>query len=88
MSFRGGSVQSALDAFFPSLGAVGADVLVSDRALAKARSKLHVPALWALNDRLLSGVQAQGQLHLFKGRRLVCADGTMLVTCSPPAVPA
>ena len=78
LSFRGGSVQSALDAFFPSLGAVGAGVLVSDRALAKARAKLHVPALWALNERLLSCVETQGQLHLFKGRRLVCADGTIL----------
>ncbi len=78
LSFRGGSVQSALDAFFPGLGAVGAGVLVSDRALAKARAKLHVPALWALNERLLSCVETQGRLHLFKGRRLVCADGTIL----------
>jgi hypothetical protein len=78
LSFRGASVQSALDAFFPSLGAHGAGVLVSDRALAKARSKLHVPALWALNDRLIDTVQSQGQLHMFKGRRLVCADGTVL----------
>lgn len=78
LSFRGGSVQSELDAFFASLGADGATVLVSDRALAKARSKLHVPALWALNDRLIDTVQTHGQLHLFKGRRLVCADGTVL----------
>ena len=78
LSFRGGSVQSELDAFFASLGAHGAGVLVSDRALAKARSKLHVPALWALNDRLIDAVQSQGQLHLFKGRRLVCADGSVL----------
>ena len=78
LSFRGGSVQSALDAFFPGLGAVGAGVLVSERALAKARAKLHVPALWALNERLLCCVETQGQLHLFKGRRLVCADGTIL----------
>jgi hypothetical protein len=78
LSFRGASVQSELDAFFASLKPCGATVLVSDRALAKARSKLHVPALWALNDRLLDTVEHQGQLHLFKGRRLVCADGTLL----------
>ena len=78
LSFRGASIQSALDTFFPSLGAHGAGVLVSDRALAKARSRLHVPALWALNDRLIDTVQSQGQLHMFKGRRLVCADGTVL----------
>lgn len=78
LSFRGGSVQSELDAFFHHLGARGAAALVSDRALAKARSKLHVPALWALNDRLIDAVAAHGHLHLFKGRRLVCADGTLL----------
>lgn len=78
LSFRGGSVQSELDTFFASLGEHGAGVLVSDRALAKARSKLHVPALWALNERLLDAVEHQGRLHLFKGRRLVCADGTLL----------
>ena len=78
MSFRGASVQSELDAFFASLNTHGSAVLVSDRALAKARSKLHVPALWALNDRLIDNVESQGQLHLFKGLRLVCADGTVL----------
>lgn len=56
LSFRGASVQSELDAFFSSLTSHGTPVLVSDRALAKARSKLHVPALWALNDRLLDTV--------------------------------
>ena len=50
LSFRGASVQSELDAFFASLRTHGSALLVSDRALAKARSKLHVPALWALND--------------------------------------
>lgn len=78
LSFRGASVQSELDAFFASLNTLGASALVSDRALAKARSKLHVPALWALNDRLISAVETRAQLHLFKGRRLVCADGTVL----------
>ena len=78
LSFRGASVQTGLDAFFANLATHGAGVLVSDRALAKARSKLHVPALWALNDRLISAVETHGQLHLFKGRRLVCADGTLL----------
>lgn len=78
LSFRGGSVQTELDTFFDHLGAKGEAALVSDRALAKARSKLHVPALWALNDRLLNALAARDQLSLFKGRRLVCADGTLL----------
>ena len=78
LSFRGASVQSELDAFFASLGTHGAGVLVSDRALAKARAKLHVPALWALNDRLIAAVETAGQMRRLKGRRLVCADGTLL----------
>lgn len=77
LSFRGGSVQSELDTFLGGVGVCAVD-LVSDRALAKARSKLHVPALWALNDRLIAAAEVQGGLHLFKGRRLVCADGTVL----------
>jgi hypothetical protein len=80
--FRGGSVQSELDSFFAHKGGecVGAGLLrhVTDRALAKARSKLHVPALWALNTRLLQGMQEQGLLSLWKGHRLVCADATVV----------
>jgi hypothetical protein len=53
LSFRGASVQSELDAFLDCLGVSAVD-LVSDRALAKAHSKLHVPALWALNERLIA----------------------------------
>ena len=80
--FRGGSVQSELDSFFAHKGGecVGAGLLrhVTDRAFAKARSKLHVPALWALNTRLLQGMQDQGLLSLWKGHRLVCADATLM----------
>ena len=80
--FRGGSVQNELDSFFAHKGGecVGAGLLrhVTDRAFAKARSKLHVPALWALNARLLQGMHDQGLLSLWKGHRLVCADATVL----------
>jgi len=77
--FRGGSVQSELDSFFAHIG-TQLDVLrsVSDRALAKARAKLHVPALWALNAHLIRQMQLQGLLPLWNGRRLVCADATVL----------
>ncbi len=77
LSFRGGSVQSELHTFFAHLGVSDPSALVSDRALAKARSKLHVPALWALNERLIDTLADAAQLRLFKGRRLVCADGTV-----------
>jgi len=80
--FRGGSVQNEFDSFFAHKGGgcVGAGLLrhVTDRAFAKARSKLHVPALWALNARLVQGMQDQGLLSLWKGHRLVCADATVL----------
>jgi len=75
-------VQSELDSFFTHQGGEcsGAGLLrhVTDRALAKTRSKLHVPALWALNAQLIEGMQDQGLLSLWKGHRLVCADAAVL----------
>jgi hypothetical protein len=80
--FRGGSVQSELDSFFAHLSGecAGAGLLrhVTDRAFAKARAKLHVPALWDLNAHLVQSMQDQGLLSLWKGHRLVCADATVL----------
>ena len=54
--FRGGSVQSEVDSFFAHMD-TDLSILrrLSDRALAKARAKLHVPALRGLNR---GGVQA------------------------------
>jgi hypothetical protein len=75
-------VQSELDSFFAHKGGECGDAgllrHVTDRAFAKARSKLHVPALWALNTRLVQGMQDQGLLSPWKGHRLVCADATVL----------
>jgi hypothetical protein len=51
---------------------------LSERALAKARAKLHVPALWGLNAKLMQDMQDQGLIALWRGRRLVCADATLL----------
>ena len=77
--FRGGSVQSEVDSFFAHMDA-DLSVLrwLSDRALAKARAKLHVPALWGLNAKLIQDMQDQGLIALCRGRRLVCADATLL----------
>jgi len=78
----GDNMQSELDSFFAHKGGEcsGAGLLrhVTDRALAKARSQLHVPALWALNAQLIQGIQDQGLVSLWKGHRLVCADATVL----------
>jgi len=89
LSMRSGSQQSLLDAFFSSLcAAAGAGAgfvrAVSDRAFAKARSHLHMPALSWLNDWLLDRVEAAGLVPRWRGLRLVAADASVLM----PAVRA
>lgn len=80
--FRGGRVQSELDSFFAYKGSKCRDAgllrHVSDRALAKARSKLHVPALWALRTQLIQGMQDKCLVSLWMGHRLVCVDAPVL----------
>jgi hypothetical protein len=70
---------SEVDSFFAHLD-TDLSVLrqLSDRGLAEARAKLHIPALWGLNARLMQNMQDQGLIALWKGRRLVCADATLL----------
>jgi hypothetical protein len=51
---------------------------LSDRALAKGHAKLHTPALWGLNAKLIQKMQGEGLVTLWIGRRLVCADVTLL----------
>lgn len=54
LTMRGASQQRGLDAFYASLrGVTGMVRAVSDRAFAKARSRLHMPALAWLNDQLV-----------------------------------
>lgn len=90
--FRGGSVQNELNSFFAHKGSecVDASLLrhVTERASAKVRSKLHVPTLWALNARLLQGMQDQALLSLWEGLRVVCADTTVLATADARLVTA
>jgi hypothetical protein len=51
LSMRGTSQQCMLDSFYGSLhGTCGFVRGVSDRGFAKARSRLHMPALSWLND--------------------------------------
>ena len=80
LSMRASSQQTMLDAFFGSLWADGALVReVSDRAFAKARSHLHVPALSWLNDGLVSRAEAAGLVPRWQGLRLVAADASLLM---------
>ena len=76
---RSSSQQTMLDAFFGNLFGDGALTRgVSDRAFAKARSHLHVPALVGLNDQLLAQADAAGLLERWQGLLLVAADASVL----------
>jgi hypothetical protein len=84
LSMRSGSQQSLLDTFFTNLHAsVGSDAAmvreVSDRAFAKARSHLHMPALNWLNDWVIDRAQTAGMAQRWHGLRLVAADASVLM---------
>jgi hypothetical protein len=80
LCMRGTSQQSLLDGVFSALSADTLPVCgVSDRAFAKARSHLHVPAVSALNDDLLARAEAAGLLPRWQGFRLVAADASVLM---------
>ena len=82
---RASSQQTLLDAFFTnlhaSIGSSGAEVVrgVSDRAFAKARSHLHMPALNWLNDWVIDRAQTAGIVQRWRGLRLVAADASVLM---------
>ena len=84
LTMRASSQQSLLDAFFGSLCDGQAVRGVSDRAFAKAREQLHMPALQWLNDWVLEQADAAGFVPRWNGLRLVAADASVLM----PAVRA
>lgn len=85
LSMRAGSQQILLDSFFATLcaggggGSAGLLRAVSDRAFAKARSHLHMPALSWLNDWVLDRADAAGLVPRWRGLRLVAADASVLM---------
>jgi hypothetical protein len=80
LSMRGHSQQVTLDAFFGSLCNSPLPCRgVSDRAFAKARSHLHLPALTALNDMLVQRADAAGLVPRWLGLRVVAGDGSVLM---------
>lgn len=80
LSMRGTSQQALVDKVFTALSADAQPVCgVSDRAFAKARSHLHVPAVTALNDDLLARAETAGLLPRWQGLRLVAADASVLM---------
>lgn len=85
LSMRASSQQSLLDTFFTNLhagiGSDGAEVVrgVSDRAFAKARSHLHMPALSWLSDWVIERAEAARIVPRWHGLRLVAADASVLM---------
>jgi hypothetical protein len=80
LSMRGQSQQATLDSFFASLCDTG--LLhrgISDRAFAKARSHLHMPALEWLNEYLVERADACGLVPRWFGLRVVAGDGSVLM---------
>lgn len=81
---RSSSQQALVDTFFTNLHASvgdGAEMVrdVSDRAFAKARSHLHMPALSWLNDWVVGRAQTAGIVQRWRGLRLVAADASVLM---------
>ena len=77
---RASSQQCLLDSVFGTLRDCASMVRgVSDRAFAKARSHLHMPALAALNDQVLAHAEAAGTLPRWQGLRLVAGDASVLM---------
>ena len=71
-----GAVQAELNLFFPGLrGSAISQREVSRQAFAKARSKVKTEAFWALNDHMVSGLQAVYPTTWF-GFRPVAADAS------------
>jgi hypothetical protein len=72
LSMRAGSRQTLLDTFFTNLQASvggGGEMVrgVSDRAFAKARSHLHMPALNWLNDWVIARAETAGIVKRWRG---------------------
>ncbi len=85
LSLRAGSQQASLDAFFASLlGSPGLVRGLSDRAFAKARARLHMPALSWLNDRLVDRAEHAGAVLRWQGFRLVAGDASVLMPALRP----
>jgi len=84
LSMRTGSQQALLDTFFTHLQTSvgdGAEMVrgVSERAFAKARSHLHMPALNWLNDWVINRAETAAIVKRWRGLRLVAADTSVLM---------
>jgi Transposase DDE domain len=86
VSMRNQSQQAMLDGFFAAVhGGPGLERGVSDRAFAKARDRLHLPALVSLNDLVVCRVDAAGLIQRWCGLRVVAADASVLMPAVRPS---
>ena len=87
LSMRGQSQRVTLDSFFASIcGVEGLHRGLSDRAFAKARSRLHMPALTALNDFVVQRSDAAGIVSRWRDLRVVAGDGSVLMPALRPCL--
>jgi hypothetical protein len=87
LAMRSQSQQVMLDSFFAGL-AGGASLVrgVSDRAFAKARSRLHMPALESLNHWLVDHAESAGRIARWRGLRVVAGDASVLMPAVRPCL--
>ena len=87
LSMRNQSQQAMLDGFFASV--CGSESLlreVSDRAFAKARDHLYLPALVSLNDLVVRRADEAGLIERWCGLRVVAADASLLMPAVRPCL--
>jgi hypothetical protein len=87
LSMRNQSQQAMLDGFFASV--CGTETLqrqVSDRAFAKARDRLYLPALTSLNELVVRRADEAGLIERWCGMRVVAADASLLMPAVRPCL--
>ena len=78
LCMRASSEQCLPNSVFGAMrGCAGMVRGMSERAFAKARSHLHMPALSALNDQVLAQAEAAGMVPRWQGFRRVAADASV-----------
>ena len=87
LSMRNQSQQAMLDGFFASVCDSGLPLrAVSDRAFAKARDPIHLPAMTALNDMVVRRADEAGFNPRWCGLRVVAADASLLMPAVRPCL--
>jgi len=87
LSMRNQSQQAMLDGFIASVCDTGLPLRkVSDRAFAKARNRIHQPALISLNELVVRRADEAGLIQRWRGLRVVAADASLLMPAVRPCL--